>query len=263
MANLVSEITPVVLTFNETPNIDRTLSQLDWASRIVIVDSGSADDTKDICTARGNVAFYERSFTTHSEQWNWALQHTSIDTQWVLCLDADYVLTDELIQEIDTLDLNAAQTSGFRASFRYCVFGKPLRASLYPDVTVLFRRDKGSYEQDGHTQRLSLEGPTTQLRGKILHDDRKPLASWLRSQDRYAALECDHLYSGSKDALSVQDKIRKMIFVAPFLVPAYCLFVRGVILDGLPGLHYTFQRTIAECILSIKLIERRWRTESE
>jgi glycosyltransferase involved in cell wall biosynthesis len=259
---LLSEITPVVLTFNEAPNIARTLAMLDWARRIVVVDSGSTDGTKAICSNFANVAFYERPFTTHSAQWNWALRHAAIDTNWVLCLDADYVLTDKIVRELRALELEAIDVNGYRASFRYCIFGKPLRASLYPDVTVLFQREKGVYEQDGHTQRLSLQGPVAPLRGKIFHDDRKPFASWLRSQDRYAALECEHLSGATKATLSAQDKLRKMIFVAPFIVPLYCLFARGLILDGLPGLHYTFQRTIAECILSIKLIEKKWGARS-
>jgi glycosyltransferase involved in cell wall biosynthesis len=254
---LFSEITPVILTANEAPNIARTLNKLSWARRVVVVDSGSTDDTKAICAAQNNVVFFERSFTTHSEQWNWALQHTAIDTPWVLCLDADYVLTDELVREIGDLNLSTTNIDGYRASFQYCVFGKPLRASLYPDVTVLFRRDKGTYEQDGHTQRLALRGATAPFRAKILHDDRKPLVSWLGSQDRYAALECEHLHESAKGALSMQDKIRKMIFIAPFVVPIYCLFGRGLIFDGLPGLYYTLQRTIAECVLSIKLIDRK------
>jgi hypothetical protein len=122
----------------------------------------------------------------------------------------------------------------------------------------LFHRSSGAtYVQDGHTQRLALAGQVGRLQGKILHDDRKPLARWLQSQDRYAALECDHLLRASGDNLSWQDKLRRMMFVAPFLVPLYCLLARGLLFDGWAGLHYTFQRTVAEAILSIKLIERR------
>ena len=62
--------------------------------------------------------------------------------------------------------------------------------------------------------------------------------------------------------VSLHDKLRTMIVVTPFLVPLYCLFVRGLVLDGLPGWLYAFQRGIAEAILAIKLIERRLEAKS-
>ena len=255
---MLTEITPVILTFNEAANIGRTLAQLGWARRVVVVDSGSTDTTRDICTSYPNVVFFFREFTTHAEQWNWALEHTDIDTPWVLALDADYLVTDDFAAELGEINLHNPAVTGYRASFRYCIFGKPLRASLYPDVTVLFRRDKARYVQDGHTQRLALTGPTSRLNSRLLHDDRKPLSSWLLAQDRYATLECAHLCSTSWKQLSLQDKLRRMIVITPFLVPVYCLFVRGLAFDGLPGWLYAFQRCIAECILSIKLVEQKF-----
>ena len=254
---MLTDITPVILTLNEAANIGRTLSQLAWAPRVVVVDSGSVDTTCDICASFPNVAFFFRSFTTHAEQWNWALEQTAIDSPWVLALDADYLVTDDFAAELRGINLHDPEVAGYRSSFRYCIFGKPLRASLYPDVTVLFRRDKARYVQDGHTQRLALAGPVARLSAHLLHDDRKPLLSWLLAQDRYATLECAHLYATSWKQLSLQDKLRRMIVITPFLVPVYCLFIRGLAFSGLPGWHYTFQRCIAECILSIKLVEQR------
>ncbi len=253
-----NDITVVVLTLNEAPNISRTLSRLTWATRVVVLDSGSTDDTIAICKRFQNVELLTRDFTTHSEQWNFAVTQTGITTDWVLALDADFVLSDELVDELARINFDQNHFNGFWISFRYCVLGKPLRGSLYPDVIALFRTSSGAqYIQDGHTQRLAVPGECGRLQGKIFHDDRKPLSRWLQSQDRYAALECDHLRSDTGNGRSVQDKIRQMIFIAPLVVPIYCLFGRGLILDGLPGLHYTFQRTIAECILSIKLIEKK------
>lgn len=255
---LLDQVTPVLLTLNEAPNIARTLDKLTWAKRIVVIDSGSTDETREICARYANVDFRVRGFTTHAEQWNFAVHETAIDTDWVLALDADYVLSEEIVEEMRKLDAAKDGVCGYVASFRYCVNGRALRGSLYPEVIVLFQRAFGIFLQDGHTQRLKLEGPTRRLSAPILHDDRKPFAGWLRSQDRYAALECEHLSRMPSEQLYLQDKLRKMMFVAPFAVPLYCLFVRGLILDGWPGLQYTLQRTIAEAILSIKLIERRF-----
>ena len=96
-------ITPVVLTFNEAPNIARTLSRLSWAKDIVIVDSGSTDATREIAAQHAGVRVFQRPFTTHAEQWNFGVHDTGIATEWVLALDADLCLSDELIRELGAM----------------------------------------------------------------------------------------------------------------------------------------------------------------
>src|SRR4029079_8546941 len=93
-------ITPLILTYNEAPNIGRTLERLSWARDIVVVDSFSDDETLDIARSFSNVRVYQRRFDGHEQQWNFGLQETGIETDWVLALDADYVLTDELVNEL-------------------------------------------------------------------------------------------------------------------------------------------------------------------
>src|SRR4051812_32909684 len=92
------EITPVILTFNETANIRRVLEHLTWARRIVVVDSGSTDDTLAIARSFPNVAVFERPFDSHANQWNYALSLS--ETDWCLSLDADYVVSPALASEI-------------------------------------------------------------------------------------------------------------------------------------------------------------------
>ena len=86
-------ITPVLLTFNERPNIGRTLSHLDWADEIVVVDSGSNDGTLDVLRQNPKVRVYERKFDTHAGQWRYAITETNISTPWILRLDADYQIS--------------------------------------------------------------------------------------------------------------------------------------------------------------------------
>ena len=100
---MTSAITPLVLTFNEAPNIARTLSRLSWAKDIVVVDSCSTDGTREIAAAHPGVRVFQHAFTTHAEQWNFGLQETGIATEWVLALDADFVLSDELIGELGAM----------------------------------------------------------------------------------------------------------------------------------------------------------------
>jgi glycosyltransferase involved in cell wall biosynthesis len=250
------DVTALILTFNEAPNLERTLDRLSWTKEIVIVDSFSTDSTKAIAARYPAVRYFERAFTTHAEQWNFGLQQTGIATEWVLALDADFVLTDGSVRELAEL-IPPDAVAGYRASFTYCINGKPLRSGVYPPVTVLYRRSQAVYEQDGHTQRVTVDGPVLALSAKILHDDRKPLSHWIASQVRYMRLEADKLASAPDHSLAMVDRVRRMIVLAPLLVLLRCLFVGGGILDGWPGVFYALQRATAELILSLTLLERR------
>ena len=253
---MLDRITPLILTYNEEPNIGRTLEKLSWARDIVIVDSCSTDRTREIASSFKNVRIVERRFTNHAEQWNFGLTGTGIATEWVLALDADYVLADDVVRELNTLS-PAAAVAGYRASFTYCINGTSLRSAVYPPVTVLYRRAGAAYVQDGHTQRLQVNGPVMPLAARILHDDRKPLSHWIGAQVKYMRLEAEKLEHAPSHSLTNADRARKMLVVAPPAMFLMCLVLNGGILDGLPGLYYALQRTAAELILSMTLIERR------
>ena len=135
---MLEQITPLVLTFNEEANIRRTLARLSWARDIVVVDSGSTDATLKILSEFPKARIFNRSFSTHAEQWNYGIKDTGIRTEWVLALDADYLLSKELIEELSVL-VPPAHIGGYQASFKYCVDGVPLRGGIYPPVTVLYR----------------------------------------------------------------------------------------------------------------------------
>src|SRR5687767_8763413 len=100
---MLNRITPLVLTCNEAPNIGRTLSRLSWARDIVVVDSFSDDNTVEIASTFPQVRVYQREFDSHASQWTFGLTETAISSEWVLGLDADYILTDELLAEIKGL----------------------------------------------------------------------------------------------------------------------------------------------------------------
>lgn len=255
-SDVLDQITPVVLTFNEAPNIGRTLAMLDWARDIVVVDSFSTDETLDIVKRCGSARVLRRVFDVQSAQWNYAVKETGIRTEWVLALDADYVLSAELVAELKGLS-PPAHLAAFRTDFRYCIYGRPLRGSVYPPVITLFRHRLASYEQDGHTQRVRIDGAVGRLNSVVYHDDRKTLAQWFASQSRYMELEAEKLINAPTARLSLADRLRLKIVVAPFVMLFYCAFVKGNILDGRAGLYYMLQRTTAELLLSLHLLSRR------
>ena len=250
---MLHQITPLILTFNEAPNIGRTLERLSWARDAVVVDSFSSDDTLAIVSRYANARVFQRKFDDHARQWNFGLKETAIGTDWVLALDADYIVTDEFLREVQAL-APEADVAGYRVRFRYCIEGQPLRAAVYTPVTVLYRLACAEYVQDGHTQRVRLAGRILDLRNPIFHDDRKPLRHWLHSQSRYMELEADHLCRLRFSELAIQDQVRKLIVIAPVAMFFYCMLVKANVLDGRAGFFYALQRTVAESILSLYLL---------
>ena len=249
------QITPLLITWNEAPNLERTLAALAWARVIIVVDSGSSDDTLAILARHPQVKVFQRRFDSLANQCAFGLRDTGIETEWVLSLDADHVLTDRLVHELHALAPPPA-VAGYESAFDYWVCGRPLRGSLYPPRVVLFRRSQGRFVTDAHTHRVELSGQTGRLEGRIRHDDRKPLSRWLMAQDGFALAEVQKLCSADASSLGWPDRVRKLRLVAPFAAPLYCLLVKGVILDGWAGWHYAFQRGIAEAILSLRLMEQ-------
>ena len=253
----LGDVSPLILTYNEAPNIGRCLERLGWAKDIVVVDSVSTDETIEVIGRYPRARLFQRRFDAHANQWNYGLKETGIGTEWVLGLDADYEVTDELVQEMRAIE-PGVEVSAYYASFVYKVFGRPLRSGVYPPVAVLFRKKACDFVQDGHTHRLRVnEGVTGFLKSPMVHDDRKPLRRWLCSQSRYMDLEAEKLLHTPNRELGLADRLRKKIILAPLMAFAYSLIAKRGILDGWAGWHYAFQRMIAEGILSLKLIEKR------
>ena len=252
---MLAKITPVILTYNEAANIGRSLERLTWASEVVIVDSHSTDDTVAIARGFPNVRVVQRPFDTHSRQWRFAVEETGIASDWVLRLDADYMVEPALRDEIAALRPDPA-TAACEIAFTYCIEGRPLRASLYPALPVLFRRGRGRFEQDGHTEKLRIDGPVVKLSQRLLHDDRKSLERWLQSQARYQAQEADKLLDRPWSQLSWPDRIRRTRLLGPLAVLVHCLVVKRLVFDGTAGLLYTAQRVTADIILSMQLLRR-------
>lgn len=243
-----AEITPVILTRDEAPNIGRTLEQLTWAREVIVCDSGSADPTLEIARRFPNVRIVERPLDTLANQWTFAVAQAATD--WILTLDADYIVPAGLVAEIESLDRQAA---GYEVSFIYAVGGRPLRSTLYTPRVVLLRRDRASFYMDGHTQRVRVDGPVRPLREKIIHDDRKSLRSFISRQRRYMRDEAAKLRSRRGGAINAVARMRKLRIVAPLAVVPYTLFVKGLILDGRAGLRYALERFIAEAVLAWEL----------
>jgi hypothetical protein len=137
-----------------------------------------------------------------------------------------------------------------------------LRGTLYPPRTVLYRREAAHYRNEGHGHRVVVDGDVHDLSGAIFHDDRKPLARWVASQQRYARIEAEHLLALGDSARGA-DRLRLMGWPAPIGVLFYTLFVKGCLLDGWAGWYYVLQRVIAEALIALEIADRRVRRRAQ
>ena len=251
----IEQVTPLILTYNEAPNISRTLEKLTWARQIVIIDSYSTDETLEIIQSYPQVEIFQKEFESFANQCNYGL--SKIHTPWVLSLDADYIISKELIAELQALPEND-EVNSYTVPLKYCIFGKPLRGTLLPPRKVLYRREKAHYQNDGHAHQVIVQGESKILSSPIYHDDRKPISRWLWAQNRYMILEVKKLRETPNSELTLGDRLRKQKIVAPFIILFYCLIIKGGIFDGWRGWYYALQRMLAEILLAIHLIESEY-----
>jgi glycosyltransferase involved in cell wall biosynthesis len=247
---MTDAITPVVLTYNEAPNIGRTLGALDWARRVVVVDSGSTDSTAAVARSFANVEFCLRRFDSHAAQWAYAIGRAGRRTEYALALDADMVVTPEFVRELQARFLGRG-FAGAIVPFRYLVRGRPLPGCLYPPDLRVFRPASVEVVQDGHTQRFSLAGPRYRFHAKILHDDRKPLERWLNSQEAYARLEQARLDGGAPGSL--KSTLRR-IGLMPLVAGASAYLRAGGPLGGWASLEYAYERMTFETLLAMRIL---------
>ncbi|RYF11999.1 MAG: glycosyltransferase family 2 protein [Flavobacteriales bacterium] len=242
----------LILTKNEEPNLVRVLDKLQWLEEVIVLDSFSTDRTLEIAASYPNVRIVQRQFDTHGNQWQFGIELCK--SAWILSLDADYVLSNEFIAET-RMYISVDSIVAYETEFTFLVFGKPLLKDNTTPRPVLFQKNNCSYYDDGHTQRLMINGPVGRYKSKILHDDRKSFSRWLSNQDGYAIKEAAKLIDRSDEKLPLSSKIRTTKVFAPFIVFFYSLFIKGLIFNGWRGWHYTLQRTMVEMILAIRLIE--------
>lgn len=256
---VLDQVTPLVLTYNEEPNIARCLAHLRWAKRIVVVDSGSTDGTLEILHQDVRVRVIHNAWPGFAEQRNHGMQF--IDTPWVLSLDADYVISPAMVESL----VAALQTDGYsawEAAFSYWIWGAPIRGAILPPREILFNKSSCHYVPDGHSEKLVVDGQVGRLDSRLWHDDRKSLKRWIGSQITYSEQESRKLLLAKKSDLSWPDKIRSVTLLGPILVPALSL-TRGGILSGWRGIYYAVQRGLAELMLVLCLLDLRLRNRSQ
>lgn len=188
------DITVIILTYNEEIHIRRCLENVSpLARKVFVVDSPSTDRTVDICQEFDNVEVVVHKYPgNQAEQFNWALDNLDIETGWILRLDADEYLTDELIEELyDKLPNAPESVSAFSLSRARTFCGRILHHGIVNGIwiTRLFRTGKAKYEKRIMDEHLSVEGETMKMVHQFVDDNRMSIGEFTTKHNGYASRE--------------------------------------------------------------------------
>lgn len=249
------KVSAVIITYNEEHNIRRTLSQLYWCDEVVIVDSYSTDNTIAICQEFG-CQIYSKKFEGYGEQKRFAVSLASND--WVLCIDADEVLTDKLIWEI-TEELSAGTTySGFSIPMNLVFLNKEFvhgkESGRY--FLRLFNRLHGGFTADKVHESIKVEGQVKKLKHTIRHYSYSSLTQYLEKFNRYTSYSAEMSFNKGK-----KRSVFEVVFSLPFNFFKY-YFLELNFLNGLKGFIWSVFSTCAHFTRYIKLRELQQKVPS-
>jgi glycosyltransferase involved in cell wall biosynthesis len=241
-----------ILARNEATNIDRCLRALEHAKvPTVVLDSQSTDRTAAIARARG-AEVEDYRYVNHAIALEYICRQRTDRRDAVMVLDADMVIAPALLSA--GLDLLAGPADVVAAPVRMYWNGVPLRfGSLYPPKPFLFRGGQHYFKDRGHGEALLPDVRTAVTRQELIHDDRKPYAAYLSSQDRYSLNLLERAEQGQ---MGWADRARLSTPLLIFAVPAVSYLIKGGIFAGRAGLGYALDRLIAEAIMHRQALAR-------
>jgi glycosyltransferase involved in cell wall biosynthesis len=192
-------ISATIITLNEQKKLPRALESLRWCDEVVVVDSGSQDRTQEIAEEFG-AKFLHRDWTGYADQKNFAAEAGSND--WVLSLDADEAVSDELRGEVLELREDEPEVAGFRFPRRAHYLGKWIRHSgWYPDrKTRLYDRRKAKWVGDYVHESVVTTEPVAELGGDLLHYTCDTFPEHLETLDRYTDLAAKEMVARGTNA---------------------------------------------------------------
>jgi len=249
--SLLEHVTPVILSYQEEPNIRRTLASVDWAGDVVVVDSGSADRTQEIARSFPNTRLFVRPFDNHLNQWRYAVEATEIKAPFVLALDADMAVSPALRQELAALP-DDVPWGGAMIPFDYRIRGRRVGGGIFPPQLRLVRRGAAVITQRGHTQVIGCSDTTIRLRAPLVHDDRKPLEDFVRAQCRYSSLEWDGLASEGGRRRLVDVIRRSGGLLGTVAACAYAALRIGLWWPSAARRRYWIERALFELLLAYR-----------
>jgi len=268
-------VSVMIFTLNEEIHLPSCLAAATWCDDVIIIDSFSTDATEAIARAHG-ARFFQHAFTGFGSQRNWALDNTSPRHEWILILDADERITEELRDEMArVVATSPAGVGAYRVKRRFHMWGRWLRySSLYPSWVVrLIHRDRVRYIDRGHAETQQVKGDTLELEHDLIDENLKGIDEWLQRQARYAGREAAHELAEearrpplrailSGDPLTRRAAVKSLgarIPGRPLLYFLYAYIWRRGFLDGRDGLMFCAMKALYQNMITVYKYDARRR----
>tara|TARA_B100000989_G_scaffold212698_1_gene161591 strand:+ start:18116 stop:18898 length:783 start_codon:yes stop_codon:yes gene_type:complete len=245
---MINEITIVIPTYNEEKNIYETLNACRDFKKIILVDSYSTDDTEKIADKFKNVSITKYKFDNYVNKINFCI--SLVNSNYTLILDADYVLSKEIVDEIKSFE-EFEKYDGFKFNIYFKILNKPITIDIYPSKTLLFKTGLEKYTSEGHREVSKLSGNLYKFKSPIYHEDKKEFKIWLKNQFNISDLESDFIIN--KKNLDLKSIIRKIPFIPILASPIYLILKFKILKFGISGIIFLIQRLIYEIILNINV----------
>ncbi len=283
----MSDLTVIILAQNEEKNIVRSVSSVKKiAKRIIVIDSGSTDRTIELAKESGAEVVCHSPFVNYATQFNWGLEHTNIQTKWVLRLDADEQVTPQLADEIEQMleEHDSDDINGFELRCRIIFMGKWIKhGGTYPLIIPrLFRYGFGKVEMRKMDEHTLIEGKVLRMQNDLVHYDFKGLHEWIEKHNKYSVRECQD-YLERKESheeqmrgnLAGNQRQRKRflkngvyynlpLFLRAHLYFIYRYYIRMGFLDGKEGKIFCFlQAYWYRFLVDAKIYEENKKNENK
>jgi len=272
-----SMVSVIIFTLNEEIHLPSCLNSLSWCDDVIVVDSFSTDDTEKICKEK-NISFYQHKFEGFGNQRNWALDAIETKYPWILILDADEQVTEDLAKELVQIARSNPQGVGaYRLRRRFYMWGRWLRySSLYPTWVVRFiHKDRVRYINRGHAETQEVAGSILQLQHDLIDENLKGIDEWFERQNRYSSKDAEYellleqqpigfsgLFRG--DPLHRRAVLKCIVCRLPgraLLYFIYSYVFRRGFLDGWDGLAFCLMKSFYQSMVVIKKHDMRRRAK--
>ncbi|MBU6951597.1 glycosyltransferase family 2 protein [Hahella sp. HN01] len=243
------KLTATIITLNEASRIARCIESVQFADEVVVVDSGSTDDTCRIAQDMG-CRVITQEWLGYGGQKQFAVDLASSD--WVLCIDADEVVTSELAASIKQV-MQRPDADAYSFPRRNYFLGEPLRyGEGYPDRSLrLFNRKKAGWTQDLVHEAVRCEGRIQKLEGDLNHFSEETISQYLAKQNKYTQIQAEDMFRrGKKVGLG-------KILVSPIIRFFKFYVIRRGFLDGMPGFVHIVIGCMNSFVKYVKLYELR------
>ncbi|PIZ05188.1 MAG: glycosyltransferase family 2 protein [Gammaproteobacteria bacterium CG_4_10_14_0_8_um_filter_38_16] len=188
------KLTIVILTYNEEVHIERAIKNIsNYCDKIIVLDSYSQDKTVEIAKKLDAEVIF-RKFDDYKNQRQYAIDYCANKTEWMLFLDADEYLLDDLKNEI-LIAIENKNSAGYYLSRRFIFMGKWIKyGGYYPCYLLrLFRPEMATLEGIVN-EHVNVNGKVKKLNHDFVDHNLKNIASWIEKHNKYTNLEAENLW---------------------------------------------------------------------